>query len=177
MTENARPIARTIRAACLAAIVLAALGAAELRAESESPCSHVDSHQFDFWIGEWDVYVGDDLGGTNSIRPILDGCVLQENWRGARGSAGSSFNFYNPRKGKWQQFWVWRVGTTLELEGEYADGKMILEGVSIDAEGNSVNNRVTWYDNEDGTVRQHWQTSKDGEAWETAFDGLYRKRE
>jgi hypothetical protein len=150
--------------------------AADLPAQKPS-CSDERSHQFDFWIGEWEVTSGDKLAGHNSIRPILDGCVLQESWRGARGSAGSSFNFYNPQTKKWHQFWVWRNGTTLELEGGYADGKMILAGESTDKEGKTVHNRITWYANPDGTVRQHWEVSRDGgEAWQDAFDGLYRKK-
>ena len=161
----------------LYAAAVFALIATDLNAQTERSCSHENARQFDFWIGEWDVYSEGDLAGTNSIRPILDGCVLQEDWSGARGSAGSSFNFYNPQSGKWQQFWVWRNGTTLELEGEYGDGKMVLEGVSVDREGNEVHNRITWYDNEDDTVRQHWETSNDGKTWDTAFDGLYRKQE
>lgn len=135
------------------------------------------SHQFDFWIGEWDVFANDKQAGTNSIRPILDGCVLQETWSGAGGSAGSSFNFYNPQTGKWHQFWVWRAGTTLDLSGEYKDGKMVLKGESKDREGKSVMNWITWTDNPDGTVRQHWQQSRDGgKTWATSFDGLYKKR-
>jgi hypothetical protein len=40
-----------------------------------------------------------------------------------------------------------------------------------------VHHRVAWYDNPDGTVRQWWESSTDGGAtWETAFDGLYRKK-
>jgi hypothetical protein len=161
----------------LCAVALFAFIVNGVDAQTESPCSHEKSREFNFWIGEWDVYSNGDLAGTNSIRPILDGCVLLESWSGARGSAGSSFNFYNPQSGKWQQFWVWRNGTTLELEGEYGDGKMILEGVSVGREGNEVHNRITWYDNEDGTVRQHWETRNRGETWETAFDGLYRKHQ
>jgi hypothetical protein len=54
---------------------------------------------------------------------------------------------------------------------------MILEGESENQQGQMVMNRVTWYDNEDGTVRQHWQQSSDkGKTWTTAFDGLYKKK-
>jgi hypothetical protein len=160
------------------AIVLALVAAQAVAvAQQTSGCADEKSGQFDFWIGEWDVLAGGDTVGTNTIEPILDGCVLQENWLGAKGSAGSSFNFYNPQKGRWQQFWVWRNGTTLELEGEFADRKMVLSGDSVDREGNVVANRITWYDNPDGTVRQLWEQSKDGGAtWQTAFDGLYRKK-
>ena len=40
-----------------------------------------------------------------------------------------------------------------------------------------LNAEGTWYDNADGTVRQHWEQSKDGgKSWTTAFDGLYKKK-
>jgi len=167
---------RRVLSHCLVLGALA-LSTGPLGAQDAGPCADEKSHQFDFWIGDWEVYSGDQLAGHNTIEPILDGCVLQETWSGATGSAGSSLNFFNPKSGRWQQFWVWRQGTTLELEGEFADGKMVLEGTTLDAEGKTVRNRITWYDNPDGTVRQHWETSTgDGTEWQTAFDGLYRKR-
>ncbi len=159
------------------AICLLLLGAAS-HAQTPALCSDERSHAFDFWIGNWNVTANGQTAGTNSIEPILDGCVLQETWSGARGSAGSSFNFYNPQTKSWQQFWVWRNGTTLDLRGSYSAGKMVLEGESLDREGKAVLNRISWYDNPDGTVRQHWQTSKDaGASWQDAFDGLYTKQE
>jgi len=157
-------------------LAAAALAAASAPAPA-ADCSNANSHQFDFWIGEWEVQAGGQVAGTNSIRPILDGCVLQETWTGAKGGAGSSFNFYDPSRGKWRQLWVWRAGTTLELEGEYREGQMILAGSSKDGAGKPVENRITWQANPDGTVRQHWETSADGgKTWSTAFDGSYRKR-
>ena len=153
------------------------LGAAGARAQTAPSCSDERSHEFDFWIGKWDVTAKGRTAGTNSIQPILDGCVLQETWSGVSGSAGSSFNFYNPQTKNWQQFWVWRNGTTLDLEGGYGEGKMVLEGESLDREGKSIRNRISWYDNPDGTVRQHWQVSRDaGASWQDAFDGLYTRQ-
>ena len=146
-------------------------------ADPATPCADAKSHQFDFWIGEWNVMAGGKQAGTNSIQPILDGCVLQETWSGAQGSAGSSFNFYNPTTGQWHQFWVWRTGSTLDLAGEYRDSKMILAGDGKDRTGKKVTNRITWHDNADGTVRQHWERSADGgKTWQTVFDGLYSKK-
>ena len=162
-------------------ILCAVLAVGAFPASGEEPppkpsCSSAKSHQFDFWIGEWDVLAGGSLAGRNSIRPILGGCVLQETWNGTNGGAGSSFNFYDPQRDRWRQLWVWRNGTTIELEGGYADGKMVLEGASTDREGKATRNRITWYENADGTVRQHWQVSRDGgTTWEDSFDGLYRR--
>ena len=159
------------------AIIIAVTALICLQAAAQAPtgpCSTENAHEFDFWVGDWEVTANGNLAGHNSIQPILDGCVLQEVWTGAGGSAGSSFNFYNPRLQQWQQFWVWRNGTTLNLKGAYADGKMVLAGESLDREGQTIHNRISWYDNDDGTVRQHWEVSSDaGETWTTAFDGLY----
>jgi hypothetical protein len=157
-------------------LVLVLLAAAPGPRAQNQGCGAEESHQFDFWIGQWEVSSGGKLAGHNSIRPILGGCVLQESWTGIGGSAGSSFNFFDPQRGKWRQFWVWRNGTTLELEGAFADGKMVLEGDSLDRDGKRVRNRITWYDNPDGTVRQHWESSREeAGGWTTVFDGLYRK--
>lgn len=161
-------------------VLLVALSVPMLAAspQDEGGCSDAEkAHQFDFWIGEWEVTSGDKLAGHNSIQPVNAGCALLERWKGARGGEGSSLNFYNPRKQKWQQFWVWQNGTTLELEGGFKDGKMILSGSGRTPDGKAVIERVTWHDNEDGSVRQHWeQSADDGETWKTVFDGLYRKK-
>ncbi|MDX1644330.1 MAG: hypothetical protein R3244_08245 [Thermoanaerobaculia bacterium] len=161
---------------CVAALLFA-VATVDAQEDSDSPCSTDKAHQFDFWIGDWEVTTPDgQVAGRNEIVPLLDGCVLMENWVGTSGSKGTSYNFYNPRKERWQQFWVWQNGTTLETEGGLVDGSMVLEGESLDREGKPVVNRITFYDNPDGTVRQHWEISRDGgETWRTAFDGLYRK--
>ncbi|MFQ5717947.1 MAG: hypothetical protein ACE5IK_00220 [Acidobacteriota bacterium] len=142
-----------------------------------TPCADERSHQFDFWVGELNVFAGDKQAGTNSITPILDGCVLQEKWVGSQGSAGTSLNFFNPSTGKWHQFWVWRNGTTLDLSGGFHDGKMILSGDSPGRDGKGARDRITWSSKEDGTIRQHWEESADaGKTWHTVFDGLYRRK-
>lgn len=160
----------------LVALVVAGLGCAP--ALAADGCPDPRSREFDFWLGEWDVTnrEGGQPVGTNRIEPILDGCVLQETWRGSSGSAGSSLNFFDTQRQRWRQFWVWREGTTLELEGGFRDGRMVLEGES--AEGTTrLRNRITWSTNPDGTVRQVWEVSADGaRTWRTEFDGLYRKR-
>jgi hypothetical protein len=141
-------------------------------------CADPKSHEFDFWAGNWEVSLteGGRVVGFNRITPILDGCVLQESWRGSSGSAGTSLNFYDTQRKRWRQLWVWREGTTLELEGARSGDRMVMEGDSVDPDGSAARNRITWFDNADGTVRQLWEISKDGgKSWRAEFDGLYRK--
>ena len=161
-------------------LALASARAAGRFCRGGSACADPKSHQFDFWIGDWEVTQPGRRQDRrrNRIRPILDGCVLQETWRGVSGSAGTSLNFYDTQRKRWRQFWVWREGTTLELEGAFADGRMTMNGDSTEPDGTVVRNRITWFDNTDGTVRQLWEMSKDaGKTWKTVFDGIYRKSE
>ena len=59
--------------AVLVIFVVVLLGAALASPQSPAKCSDEKSHQFDFWIGEWEVYSGEQLAGHNRIEPILDG--------------------------------------------------------------------------------------------------------
>lgn len=39
----------------------------------------------DFWVGDWHVYVDDELVGHNRIEKILDGCAVMEHWTDRNG--------------------------------------------------------------------------------------------
>jgi hypothetical protein len=45
-------------------------------------CNGVEFHQFDFWLGEWEVFNKQGIKvGENEIIRLQEGCVLQENWK------------------------------------------------------------------------------------------------
>jgi hypothetical protein len=68
-------------------------------------------------------------------------------------------------------------GLVLRLDGEFAGGKMVLSGETLDSTGTTVLNRITWQQMAPGAVRQLWEVSMDrGKTWRTVFDGRYRKR-
>lgn len=149
-----------------------------LSAQTAPPAPPSEARQFDFWIGEWEVFSPDGKkAGENVIEKMADGWGLLENWTGAGGYTGKSLNTWMPHKKQWQQFWI-GVGGALELSGGLnGKGEMVLAGRTTGRDGRETVNRITWTPNPDGTVRQHWQTSIDaGAAWTTVFDGLYRKK-
>lgn len=179
MTAAARTAARV----AVVAIALVAGGSAALGQEpvkdtaAPAPCGTEEFDQFAFWVGTWDVFDGEGKQvGENRITRILDGCVLLEEWAGATGHRGRSFNIYDARRGVWHQTWVDHTGLLLVLEGGLRDGSMVLEGRLDRPDSDSpIDNRVTWIPSDDGSVRQHWQQSgDDGETWRTVFDGTYR---
>jgi len=138
-------------------------------------CDTSHHREFDFWIGSWRVTEPDGtLAGTNTIRPMLDGCVLFESWTGAQGGRGHSFTLYSRQDGRWHQTWVDNRGSLLQLAGGLVDGEMVLRGSGRARDGAAIEHRITWTPKVDGTVRQHWEVTRDGGAtWSTVFDGLY----
>lgn len=139
------------------------------------PCKAAEYRQFDFWIGEWEVRKPDgNVAGHNTIQRILGGCALKESWSGVGESRGYSFNIYDRAAGQWHQTWVDANGLLLELDGGLEDGSMVLRGEMSTPEDGAAHTRITWTPKDNGNVRQHWESSKDGgETWETVFDGLY----
>ena len=159
----------------LLVVLLAAAGNAA--AQQPPSCDTAEHRQFDFWVGAWEVVTPDgELAGNNTIRSILNGCALEESWRGAEGSIGRSLNMYYTRDGRWHQSWVDGAGGRLDLAGGVEDnGRMVLSGRMPGADVAEVLHEISWEDLGDGTVKQHWRASKDGgEAWEDVFVGIYR---
>lgn len=161
----------------LGALVLGMCGLAATSAAAEKAppaCVKPEHRLFDFWVGEWAVE--DPKGnrvGENSITSVLGGCVIQENWRGKGGSNGTSLNAYDASRGVWHQTWVDNQGGLLQLDGQGADGRMVLEGTARRASGPS-RERITWEKKSADKVRQLWESSTDeGKTWKILFDGLY----
>ncbi|MEO8000419.1 MAG: hypothetical protein ABI644_00980 [Arenimonas sp.] len=145
----------------------------------ESQCMKVESRQFDFWIGLWDVV--DEKGkfvGINKIQSVEAGCVLQEEWTSAAGGySGRSLNWYGA-DAKWHQKWIDSNGDQLNLDGGLVNGAMVLTGEtpSKDPLLPPTKHRITWSVLSAELVRQLWESSNDaGITYETAFDGRYRK--
>ena len=145
----------------------------------QPPCkARPEYRQFDFWVGEWDVQNPQGQpAGTNSVQLILGDCVVFENWTGARGGQGKSFNVYNAAAGRWQQTWVDNSGSVLELRGEYRDNQMRFTGETKGADGRVTLERLTFTRVSADRVRQFWEQSADGgKTWTVAFDGTYIRK-
>jgi hypothetical protein len=145
------------------------------------PCSTVPEYrQFDFWLGEWEVYaVNGNKAGQSRISMILDSCIILEEWTGGGGFSGKSFNTWNAVKRQWQQTWVDNVGgTTHFLSGKSEPGKItFLADNEIGRDGKTFKRKLTFYKLSDEKVRQHGERSNDGgQTWATEYDLEYRKK-
>ncbi|AUP80994.1 hypothetical protein [Flavivirga eckloniae] len=146
--------------------------------ETNCKCCKEKHNEFDFWIGTWTVYNTDGkVVGKNVIDKIQDNCILRENWTSEKGNlTGTSNNFYNYDTKQWEQIWIDNQGGNLHLKGNRVRNQMILlTDVANNKEGKPFYHRVTWTLNDDGTVRQYWETITDDKDITVAFDGLYKK--
>jgi tetratricopeptide (TPR) repeat protein len=144
------------------------------------PClSSKDNRHFDFWLGEWNVFVGTQKVGVNSITMALGGCAVHENYATGGNYAGQSINYYDPIDKKWHQHWVGSGGDVYNyLETKREEGLLQFESKFMGPQGNISLSRLTFTLNDDGTVKQLFEGSTDeGKTWAPAFDGLYKKKD
>ncbi len=165
----------------LVTVALAAAGATAQgtgQAGKPQPCdSNLNYRQFDFWVGEWEVTAGGKKAGTNRIELIENNCIVFENWTGAGGGSGRSFNFYNNQTKKWNQIWVDSVGNNLQFEGEFRAGNLHYTATTLGAGGAKTRHKLTFFNLQPGHVRQLWESSTDGgTTWTVVFDGDYRRK-
>lgn len=145
------------------------------------PCA-MDSiyRQFDFWIGEWEVYGPKGKAGTSKIDLILDSCIILENWTSAQqGYKGKSFNTYNATTRQWQQTWVDNVGGSTEYLRGQAGKDMVVFYADKNTGQNGKNflRRLTFYKLSQDKVRQHGERSDDeGKTWTSEYDLEYRRK-
>lgn len=175
------------RFATLAAVTLtlAAPATAEEEQEAAPPAppppyceNNPEFDQFDFWLGEWDVYVNNEerpYAGKNVITKVASECLVMEHWTNRRGASGYSMNFFDPLEGQWRQVWVSNNLAIDYTGGLNEDGQMVLEGEAhYYNRGASFPFRGVWTPNQDGTVRQYFeQYNPEMDAWEPWFDGIY----
>ena len=151
-------------------------------ATPKHPCQTAEHfNDFDFWLGEWNVYSNDEartLQGTNSITKHHNNCLIMENWISAQGNTGSSMNYYDAVEDQWRQLWV-AGGYSIDYSGGLdASGAMVLSGnINYYSTGKSPAFRGKWSVNADGSVRQFFeQENPETGEWAVWFDGLYVKR-
>jgi len=143
------------------------------------PCTGPEAHQFDFWIGDWDLVVrarsaptSDQWGeakGHQHVESILAGCAIAEHFT-AEGPgtpwSGASYSSWQPQLAAWRQTWVDDSGGYLAFRGGLENGAMTLYGEPRDVGGKRVQMRMVFRDVTASSLRWEWQRSDDN--WATA---------
>ena len=146
-----------------------------------NPCM-ADAHarEFDFWLGEWDVYVTgtQQHTGHSLIQMVSGGCAILENWD-SPASTGKSINFIDPNTNKWKQSWSgsYTNGNQEFTNGEYRDSAIHFDFETKDAQGNKIIGSFIFYNQGPNQVRQFSETSSDnGKTWTTNYDFTYIRK-
>jgi hypothetical protein len=173
-----------------ALVSLGALAAMPALAQTAAPapaappppaCAGAEHRQFDFWVGEWDVYPTGKPNqvATSKIEGLYAGCVVRENWMPFKGSPGGSLNMYDAQDKKWRQTWADAAGSWVEFTGGHNGTAMVLTGNWRGAGGPGQDSltRMTYTKSADGSVRQLGEASTDGgKTWGPSFDFTYKPK-
>lgn len=164
----------------IAVSILLALSISRAFPQTAGPlsCTLPEYRQFDFWIGDWDVFEPDSSTSTAHVRVdrILGGCVLREHYEDNTGTVGESFTTYDIGRKLWHQTWVTNRGRLLTIEGSAQGGAMLLAGSYYRDNGQEIRVRGTWAPM-GSNVRESAVTSSDaGKNWKPWFDLSFRPR-
>ncbi|MCX2679807.1 hypothetical protein OOZ15_07650 [Galbibacter sp. EGI 63066] len=146
----------------------------------QSTCDSLPEYRaFDFWVGEWDVYLNDEKIAESTISHTSGNCGIIENYRPLNRAGGNSISYYDPAAKKWKQDWVTvgQVSHYVEPD-DYTEGDMQLIARHHTKEGDPFLLRMIYYADEvNNTVRQLMDRSdNEGKTWKTIFDGLYKAK-
>jgi hypothetical protein len=184
----ARRFAKTLLlAAAMIAVLAAPLCAQDADvsgAKKINSCNDDPSfHELDFWLGSWDVKLGERVVGTSRIEKMLKGCAIVENWTATDGSEGKSLFYYNNANKTWRQVWVtdaaYAPGGFSEktLVARMNGGGLRFQGEVTNENGEHHLERTSLVPRLDGTVRQWIQISTDGgQMWTSVFDAMYYRK-
>jgi len=161
-------------AVALALTLWAAGASAQNEASPPEPapgqlCRAPEYRQLDYSVGRFRVVAETgERAGELRVEPILSGCVLRGNWRGAIAGSGEATTWYDLHSGLWHRVFVNDDGHSLRLSGRIEGTRLVLTGRNAFFDGRIGLHRMTWEPQADGTIRQLWELSMDeGRNWET----------
>jgi hypothetical protein len=146
---------------------------------SSRPCEQSPAYRaLDFWIGDWDVETKEGKpAGKSRIELLLGSCIVLENWTGANGYEGKSFNLFHRETSRWEQVWVDNMGQMTKYDGEAREGNLYYRTEESGADGKNTRRRMTFFRVATDQVRQLGESSTDaGKSWSVEYDLLYKRR-
>jgi hypothetical protein len=131
-------------------------------------CSGPAAHEFDFWLGHWNLVVPSGVAGTNDI--TRHDCVLEEEFHEVSGTIGRSVSFLSALDGRWYQTYRDSRGNGVRLGGGREGDAMLLY-----AEGSGGSARSALRPLDPDRVRFSQETLS-GATWRASFDSTYVRR-
>lgn len=136
---------------------------------------------FDFWVGDWTgYYYGKDsikLNIKNNIIKMLDQKVIQENFEDPNSNfKGTSISVYDSIKEEWHQAWADNQNGYYNFIGEIDGDKRIFKTLPKEVNGNTIVQRMVFYNITKNKFTWDWETSTDNEkTWKVTWQLFYEK--
>jgi len=147
-------------------------------------CDTPQHHQFDFWLGDWQVFDAstDKLVAFDRVEKRYDGCVVEQNmtfvtdlYRRPGASyrlSGMSINRYDGEA--WLELWADNQWGAIAMRGSpEPNGAMVLKTITPSRHRDL---KIVWENHADGTVRILQYVAPAGSGrWQKYGDLVYRK--
>ncbi len=140
---------------------------------------------FDFWVGEWEATWDEGEGkegkGTNSVKKILDGKVILENFEiiegKSKGFKGTSISVYHTAYKTWKQSWADNQNTFYYFKGKLdGDNRIFQTEVFNTKEGKKFTQRMVFKEITEDSMIWDWESSIDGgDNWTLNWRINYKK--
>ncbi len=175
-----------------------ALGATLASATTSPECSGQEYHQFDFWIGQWDIkqkiLKADgkwfEANASTNVSPVLGDCALMEEWQGdvfffwegmekPEPLKGFSVRAYDSKTKQWTISWMdTRHLRFTEFVGSFHDGRGEFFRKRPNGKGNETITRVTFSEITPASVLWELAISTDaGQTWKPLWIMQMTRRE
>ncbi|MGH8212661.1 MAG: hypothetical protein ACREPP_05460 [Rhodanobacteraceae bacterium] len=146
-------------------------------AKPAKACSLAVYRQFDFFAGDWDTYdvqAPDKPVARNTVRIILDGCVIHEDYRQNDGMQGESYSLYDSARKVWHQSWVTNRGELLLLDGGMQGDRMVFTGSQRTKDGKPSLLRGAWYRQGKNVRETATRSLNGGKTWQPVFEIVFK---
>jgi hypothetical protein len=147
-------------------------------------CDTPQHHQFDFWLGDWQVFDAstDKLVAFDRVEKHSEGCIVEQNmtfvtdlYRRPGASyrlSGMSINRYDGEQ--WLELWADNQWGAIAMRGSPdSNGAMVLKTITPSRHRDL---KIVWENHADGTVRILQYVAPAGSGrWQKYGDLVYRK--
>jgi hypothetical protein len=136
---------------------------------------------FDFWVGQWEAIWTDENGAIvkaeNSVDRILDGKVIQEQFKDSSNEyEGRSFSIYNTVTKEWNQSYVDNNGIYFHFIGSIENGDPVFKTLPLEKDGKVIMFKMVFRDITETSFVWEWMgTKNDGKDWNTLWKIDYRR--
>lgn len=183
-SESIRVTARrTAVVIALAVVALFSSGQSRPADLASAPCDSPQHHQFDFWVGDWQVFDAktNQLVAFDRVEKHSQGCIVQQNLTmvtdlyrrpgvGYR-MTGIGVNRFDGER--WLELWADNQWGAIALGGMPAAGKAMVLTTLIPSRNRDL--RLEWEKRSDGSVRALQYVAPAGSGkWELYGDLIYR---